>query len=696
MSNLYSQICPNLSSWYEIYKDDPNRIIHNSYIDQGQKLKYSEVSDNNSDEIIFDNFNRLLMDELGNKTIPKENPIPKVNNSLYCSFYCLSNPSCNLYDYNKEKQLCTLYRNGNISVGQTAKHKSHISGQRIPSNVLNNYNQQTQQEMTKLIHKEVILDENEINQCISSGKNRQYSGTLLEMKPNINSVKQCQTKCQEKTGCNYFSYVTNNYTRGDSINHNEIKPNNCYLFTNKGNVYVRDNIESGPKNCTEFLTKDLKYPTEGSTLIKGPNSPEGCQEKCEQNPNCTFFSWNPESNLCYLHDSSTTQPIEAPGWTSGPGNPNDNCLHPNQRIISRNKGSQKISEEHSNSSLQPNLDTCRKQCLEEPNCHYFNYYPHYKESSKEGLCEIIADKSVTFDNTTEIPVISGPKTCNALTNSKNSKSFYGGEVSTGDISKRNNKYPSPNYHIENISSNNEIINTVSADSAEDCHRQCVIDKDCHQYTYNTNSQQCHFHNHKPSGKQNIDKHNKFGMKFNYTPTFGHDINQRNKCNSNKHNEKGGDIRGPYWFAIEEDDRKFYLPNSSHLVTGYDANKPIRTKTWTDCFQTCQNFQDTVGIYWHSSKHKDTKKQNQCLCYKKGGPEPLNSKDNDWKKKDNLQLPSYKNSIPIEKQSFDTIHAYLCQTETTKTSDENQDNSRICKIYPNNSGNGFQPFADYDV
>ena len=75
------------------------------------------------------------------KDVPTKNPIPDVSDSKSCANYCLSNPNCNLYEYDMRNKQCTLFRDGEIKIGgKTQKEKESVCGQRYSFNVLNPYN----------------------------------------------------------------------------------------------------------------------------------------------------------------------------------------------------------------------------------------------------------------------------------------------------------------------------------------------------------------------------------------------------------------------------------------------------------------------------------------------------------------------------------------------------------------------------
>ena len=165
-----------------------------------------------------------------------------------------------------EQQQCTLYRDGELSIGKSSQHKTKICGQKYPSNVLNPYNQTTQEEMKERLTKPVVVTESEFNQCISNGDNQLYSGELIK-RDSAKTSQECQQKCETEDDCNYFRYAGPNISNTMSINNEQVKINDCLLWKNKGDVYHREGIQSGRKNCSECLITNNQYPMDQDSLI---------------------------------------------------------------------------------------------------------------------------------------------------------------------------------------------------------------------------------------------------------------------------------------------------------------------------------------------------------------------------------------------------------------------------------------------
>ena len=102
---IFGSICPNLTSWYE--NNPNNSLLHNCVIKKGKRLQYDTQ---------FDKFYPLIMNQI-DKDVPTKNPIPDVSDSKSCANYCLSNPNCNLYEYDMRNKQCTLFRDGEIKIG---------------------------------------------------------------------------------------------------------------------------------------------------------------------------------------------------------------------------------------------------------------------------------------------------------------------------------------------------------------------------------------------------------------------------------------------------------------------------------------------------------------------------------------------------------------------------------------------------
>ncbi len=138
VTDIYNNMCPYLQTWYEVDETDKNRSnIKHSKISYGSKLQYA-----NNPEIdgFHKNLYGYLNDDIKNKQQKiKNNPIQNVKHTHECNAFCLSNPHCNLWDYNINNKECTLYKDGELDTlfpyvntrdiqGNTMTYKSSIDG----------------------------------------------------------------------------------------------------------------------------------------------------------------------------------------------------------------------------------------------------------------------------------------------------------------------------------------------------------------------------------------------------------------------------------------------------------------------------------------------------------------------------------------------------------------------------------------
>ena len=109
-------------------------------------------------------------------------------------------------------------------------------------------------------------------------------------------VRECQKLCQKTPGCEYWTYAK----KERSLCYTKTRIDNWNSTYSRGEDQNPTGKISGPKWCCFTREEGLArgYPTGGrSTTV---TSYMECQQMCQKNDKCKYFSFNGRSMKCYL------------------------------------------------------------------------------------------------------------------------------------------------------------------------------------------------------------------------------------------------------------------------------------------------------------------------------------------------------------------------------------------------------------
>jgi len=119
-----------------------------------------------------------------------------------------------------------------------------------------------------------------VSDCFSTGTEYHGGGLDNPMVPGVDSAQECQRLCQQRQGCNYFTWI-NGQHQAPGYEYT------CWLKDNQGTPQQCDTCVSGPRECEDQsgccmqvkisssgLTPDFQWTRLGSYVYQG-NSPDG-------------------------------------------------------------------------------------------------------------------------------------------------------------------------------------------------------------------------------------------------------------------------------------------------------------------------------------------------------------------------------------------------------------------------------------
>ena len=114
----------------------------------------------------------------------------------------------------------------------------------------------------------------------------------------VRDANNCQIECTRSPICNYWTFVTSQ--------------NKCYLKQELNKAKAKQDHQSGPKKCMKESEAKIEM-TENACMQNGVDlfgsdianfdSPdkETCQQSCQDNPKCRFFTLNGVSAYFIFH-----------------------------------------------------------------------------------------------------------------------------------------------------------------------------------------------------------------------------------------------------------------------------------------------------------------------------------------------------------------------------------------------------------
>ena len=176
--------------------------------------------------------------------------------------------------------------------------------------------------------------------------------------------KKCTVKCTDDPACQMWSY----------------KDGKCYLHETPGTgIRAATGTQTGSRNCNDFCTDgyDLTS-TDESSVITESNvaTADACRAKCAESVTCERFAWTSSTKACRLIDfDKVSGGSSKAGVVSGPWHctvqPTANCPE-----------SVDLSCEYMRKIFHTQMtwEKCAAHCKADPNCKYWVFGPHFKQS----------------------------------------------------------------------------------------------------------------------------------------------------------------------------------------------------------------------------------------------------------------------------------------------------------------------------
>uniref|UniRef100_A0A3Q2D1Q1 Coagulation factor XI-like n=1 Tax=Cyprinodon variegatus TaxID=28743 RepID=A0A3Q2D1Q1_CYPVA len=194
------------------------------------------------------------------------------------------------------------------------------------------------------------------------------------------NFEECQRVCTEDPVCQYFTFVTGNFTTLDirykchlKFSWNVPRPSVIVLkagvlsgFSKKSQLSQQfDTV------CQSQLFSDTDFRGSDFMELKAV-SPEHCQFLCSVHPQCTYFSFSGLDFRCFLKNNPNSMVAKTKtGVTSGI--PTHLCQIDESWAKLTYKGVD-FSGSDISSEVVNCAEHCQEKCTENPNCQFFTYH----------------------------------------------------------------------------------------------------------------------------------------------------------------------------------------------------------------------------------------------------------------------------------------------------------------------------------
>ncbi|KAL8449714.1 hypothetical protein Emed_002969 [Eimeria media] len=374
-----------------------------------------------------------------------------------CQELCIAEPQCAFFSYKKSNKGCYL-KSAAAPVGKTID-EDVVSGPRECSadqGAGEGGNDQSEQPKPDAPSVPEAPD-NEINDFPDSPERScakgsvEYRGHDVAVTKNVRSVAYCQRLCSSNYACFFWTYDNTRqicYQKDEYASEFRMSDS-----TTLGKV-------SGAKDCipvtpgcqlldTTFLGTVVKQ-------LKKIATYEACQQNCQNEAKCEFFTYDTRSMLCLLREAAPygfVSDVTTAGSIAGPKFcPNDDLCIEQADYVGYDLES--IEDGSVTSATQ-----CRSICRKTEGCEFFTFV------RSTGNCYLKTEGALAgkSNSLATLGKFSGPKNC-----------FL---------------------HSGNVEFNSAYLSTTAATaknvtSYKDCEQRCEKTTDCKRWSYLKDSQTC--------------------------------------------------------------------------------------------------------------------------------------------------------------------------------------------------------------
>ncbi|EPT26742.1 PAN domain-containing protein [Toxoplasma gondii TgCatPRC2] len=362
----------------------------------------------------------------------------KQNGSFVCQTMCRATQSCFYWSYDQAANRCFL-KNQYALQGRVRNEstKNFVSGSR------------------DCVPKPSQCHELDVDY-------RGYDLKKIETQQ-IQSYHVCQEICRVTDGCHYWTWSSQTF--------------NCYLKTDHAfSTRVEDQFSvglvSGPKRCApagascweygvDFYGYDIQKIEDGSVI-----SAALCQGLCKQKPLCDYWTWNSETNSCYLKNSSAPlgrlQDLSTAGMISGPRE----CpaTQPDCRELNIDYYGNDVHKYEDGDVTTAN--ECQWLCQNKADCFFWTYL------TEQRFC-YLKNYAAAGTRVPHNDAISGPKNCLTTTTGDI------GNSSTGTCFEHDIQYVAP-----------ALPHSARVTGPEGCQALCQAEPLCTVFEFYVHSERC--------------------------------------------------------------------------------------------------------------------------------------------------------------------------------------------------------------
>ncbi len=215
----------------------------------------------------------------------------------------------------------------------------------------------------------------------------QCSG-YLEISTSASNETECQDKCEGNVDCQYYTFCSSGQFCGLFANCTSLSGTNCV----SGERGCSNVVESPNADC------EMNGSCTGNTVNYDLTaSVTECYNDCVSTANCTWYTWDPSSNMCTMFADCTFSNTSCPNCITG----QMNCTATEPDLVCDVPGS--CSGNPVDFELETSADDCREACQATPSCEWYMW------DSSGDLCTLLAD--CAYDNSTCPTCVVGQRNC---------------------------------------------------------------------------------------------------------------------------------------------------------------------------------------------------------------------------------------------------------------------------------------------